>query len=41
MYIENESAEIVTISDHEFEEIIEEYKGGDSRAREGARATTD
>ena len=26
MHIENESAEIITIGDHEFEEIIEEYK---------------
>ena len=26
MHIENESAEIVTTGDHEFEEIIEEYK---------------
>ena len=26
MHIENESAEIVTTDDHEFEEIIEEYK---------------
>ena len=26
MHIENESAEIVTIGDHEFEEIVEEYE---------------
>jgi hypothetical protein len=26
MHIENELAEIVTIGDHEFEEIIEEYE---------------
>ena len=26
MHVENELAEIVTTSDHEFEEIIEEYK---------------
>ena len=26
MHIENESAEIVTTGDHEFEEIIEEYE---------------
>jgi hypothetical protein len=26
MHIENESAEIMTIGDHEFKEIIEEYK---------------
>ena len=26
MHIENESAEIVTIGDHEFEKIIEEYE---------------
>ena len=26
MHIENESAEIVTTSDHEFEEIVEEYE---------------
>ena len=26
MYIENESAEIVTTSNHEFEEIVEEYE---------------
>jgi uncharacterized membrane protein (DUF106 family) len=26
MHIENESAEIVTISDHEYEEIVEEYE---------------
>ena len=26
MHIENESAEIVTTGDHEFEEITEEYK---------------
>ena len=26
MHVENELAEIVTIGDHEFEEIIEEYK---------------
>ena len=26
MHIENESAEIVTTGDHEFEEIVEEYK---------------
>jgi hypothetical protein len=26
MHIENESVEIVTIGDHEFEEIIEEYE---------------
>ena len=26
MHIENELAEIVTIDDHEFDEIIEEYK---------------
>jgi hypothetical protein len=26
MHIENELAEIVTIGDHEFEEIVEEYK---------------
>ena len=26
MHVENELAEIVTISDHEFEEIVEEYE---------------
>ena len=26
MYVENELAEIMTIGDHEFEEIIEEYE---------------
>ena len=26
MHVENELAEIVTIGDHEFEEIIEEYE---------------
>ena len=26
MYVENELAEIVTIGDHEFEEMIEEYE---------------
>ena len=26
MYVENELAEIVTIDDREFEEIVEEYK---------------
>ena len=26
MYVENELAEIVTIDDHEFEEIVEEYE---------------
>ena len=26
MHIENESAEIVTTSNHEFEEIVEEYE---------------
>ena len=26
MHVENELAEIVTIEDHEFEEIIEEYE---------------
>jgi hypothetical protein len=26
MHIENESVEIVTTSEHEFEEIVEEYK---------------
>ena len=26
MHIENESVEIMTIGDHEFEEIIEEYE---------------
>ena len=26
MYVENELAEIMTIEDHEFEEIIEEYE---------------
>ena len=26
MHVENELAEIVTIGDHEFEEVIEEYE---------------
>ena len=26
MHVENELAEIVTIGDHEFKEVIEEYK---------------
>ena len=27
MHVENELTEIVTIGDHEFEEVIEEYEG--------------
>ena len=26
MYVENELAEIMTVGDHEFEEVIEEYE---------------
>ena len=26
MYVENEFAEVMTIGDHDFEEVIEEYK---------------
>ena len=26
MYVENELVEVVTIDDHEFEEIVEEYE---------------